>query len=174
MEIYLSDRKHVFASGKDLIGSFIFWSVTDANLAMSGLWSGWNKYYQHFPLSLSSFLFLPSISPSLIAKRTVFLPQEPQFTAFVPNVEKSKHTLEEEIILEQIKLQGSLKWWGSEWQHWNSCDVFMNKWHMKISYYEKLKISRANLAQRWLSDEEFMRLNENMSGCVSWEEEGLL
>ena len=123
------------------------------------------------PLSSFSFLFLPSISPSLIAKRTVFLPQEPQFTAFVPNGEKSKHTLEEEIILEQIKLQGSLKWWGTEWQHWNSCDVFMNKWHMKVSYYEKLKISRANLAQRWLSDEEFMRLNENMSGCVSWEED---
>ena len=48
---------------------------------------------------------------------------------------------------------------------------FMNKWHMKVSYYEKLKISRANLAQRWLSDEEFMRLNENMSGCASWEED---
>ena len=44
------------------------------------------------PLFLSSSSF-PSIPPSIVAKRTVFLSQEHLFTAYVANAEKKPHNM---------------------------------------------------------------------------------
>ena len=48
------------------------------------------------PLSSSSLLSIP---PSLVIKRTTFLPRETQFTASVANAKESSHTHREESSL---------------------------------------------------------------------------
>ena len=57
--------------------------------------------------SSSSFLFPLYLSLSC-RERFIFLPQEPQFMTFVLKAEKCERTHYEEIILDQIRVGGSL------------------------------------------------------------------
>ena len=88
-------------------------------------------YSSSFSLDSSS---LPSISSHLVAKRTVFLPKEPQFIA---NAKTSEHTHQDEPILNQIRLGGSI----------TSCVTLV--WRRVFNLY--LRATRAGWCQKTLS-----------------------